>query len=105
MCPSQDPLQVAYQPHAGVDDQIIYLLQEAYTSLDRPNTAVYVMFFDMSSTFNTIQPKLLKARLENMQVDSLLVTWVDDYLTGRPQYVRLQNCVSDRLISNISAPQ
>ena len=105
VCPSQDPLQFAYQPHVGVDDTLIYLLQEAYSSLDRPNTAVRVMFFDFSSAFNTIQPKLLKAKLENMQVDSPLVTWVDDYLTGRPQYVRLQNCVSDRLISNIGAPQ
>ena len=41
----------------------------------------------------------------NMHVDSPLVTWVDDYLMGRLQYVRLQNCVSDRLISNIGAPQ
>ena len=40
-----------------------------------------------------------------MHVDSPLVTWVDDYLMGRLQYVRLQNCVSDRLISNIGAPQ
>ena len=103
--PSQDPLQFAYQPHVGVDDAIIYLLQEAYSSLDRPNTAVRIMFFDFSSAFNTIQPKLLKAKLENMRVDSPLVTWVDDYLTGRPQFVRLQNCVSDRLIGNIGAPQ
>ena len=81
-----------------VDDAIIYLLQEAYSFLDRPNTTFPVMFFDFSSTFNTIQPRLLKAKLENMQVDSPLVTWVDDYLTGRPQYVRLQNGVSDYLI-------
>ena len=63
------------------------------------------MFFDFSSAFNTIQPRLLKAKLENMQVGAPLVTWVDDYLTGRPQFVRLKNCVSDCLISNIGAPQ
>ena len=40
-----------------------------------------------------------------MQVDTPLITWVDDYLTARPQYVRLQNCVSDHLISNTGAPQ
>ena len=63
------------------------------------------MFFDFSSNINTIQPRLLKAKLENMQVDSPLVTSVDDYLTGKPQFVRLQNCVSDHLIGNIGAPQ
>ena len=40
-----------------------------------------------------------------MQVDSPLVTWVDDYLMGRRQYLRLQNCESDRLINNIGIPQ
>ena len=51
------------------------------------------MFFNFCSAFNTIQPRLLRAKLENMQVDSPLVIWVDDYLKGRMQYVRLQNYV------------
>ncbi|TWW68204.1 hypothetical protein D4764_19G0000020 [Takifugu flavidus] len=33
--PFQDPLQFAYQPKVGVDDAVIYLLQRAYSSLDR----------------------------------------------------------------------
>lgn len=33
------------------------------------------------------------------------MSWIIDYLTGRPQYVRLQNCVSDRAVSNSRAPQ
>ena len=30
---------------------------------------------------------------------------LEGYLTGRPQYVRLQHCVSDRVVSNTEAPQ
>ncbi|TWW79253.1 hypothetical protein D4764_10G0002830 [Takifugu flavidus] len=89
--PFQDPLQFAYQPKVGVDDAVIYLLQRAYSSLDR----VRVMFFDFSSAFNTIQPRLLRAMLEKMQMDAPLVSWIEDYLTGRPQFVRLRSCVSD----------
>ncbi|TWW68811.1 hypothetical protein D4764_19G0006090 [Takifugu flavidus] len=70
--PFQDPLQFAYQPKVGVDDAVIYLLQRAYSSLDRLNTTVRVMFFDFSSAFNTIQPRLLRAKLENMQMDAPL---------------------------------
>ncbi len=99
---SADPLQFAYQPHVGVDDAIIYMLQRAYSSVDRPNTTVRIMFFDFSSAFYTIQPSLLKAKLENMQVEAPLVTWIGDYLTGRPQFVRLQNCMSD--LSATSGP-
>ncbi|KAJ8353481.1 hypothetical protein SKAU_G00210480 [Synaphobranchus kaupii] len=38
-------------------------------------------------------------------VDAPLVSWIVNYLTGRPQYVRLQHCVSDRVVSNTGAPQ
>ncbi|TWW73670.1 hypothetical protein D4764_15G0010660 [Takifugu flavidus] len=103
--PFQDPLQFAYQPKVGVDDAVIYLLQRAYSSLDRLNTTVRVMFFDFSSAFNTIQPRLLRAKLEKMQMDAPLVSWIEDYLTGRPQFVRLQSYVSDPLMSNTGAPQ
>ncbi|TWW53816.1 hypothetical protein D4764_0293380 [Takifugu flavidus] len=84
--PFQDPLQFAYQPKVGVDDAVIYLLQRAYSSLDRLNTTVWVMFFDFSSAFNTIQPRLLRAKLENMQMDAPLVSWIEDYLTADFQY-------------------
>ncbi len=63
--------------------------------MDRPNTTVRIMFFDFSSAFNTIQPRLLKTKLENMQVEAPLVTWIGDYLTGRLQFIRLQNCMSE----------
>lgn len=63
------------------------------------------MFFDFSSAFDTIRPALLAERLAVMQVDVHLVSWIVYYLTGRPQYVRLQSCVSDTVISNTGAPQ
>ena len=102
VCPSQDFLQFKCQSHVGVADAINYLLREASSSLDRPPLSA---FFDFSRIFNTIQPRLLKAKLENMRVDSPLITWVNDYLTGRQLCVRLQNCVSDNLIGNIGVPQ
>lgn len=33
--PFIDPLQFAYQPHLGVEDAIIYMLDRAYTHLDK----------------------------------------------------------------------
>lgn len=53
---SQDPLQFVCQPHLGVDDAIIHLLQREYSSLDKPNTSVQIKFFDFWNIFNTIQP-------------------------------------------------
>ncbi|KAI3356959.1 hypothetical protein L3Q82_003596 [Scortum barcoo] len=50
-----DPLQFAYQPHLGVDDAVIYLLQRAHMHLDGGGGTVRITFFDFSSAFNTIQ--------------------------------------------------
>ncbi|KAI3352234.1 hypothetical protein L3Q82_005585 [Scortum barcoo] len=90
-----DPLQFAYQPHLGVDDAVIYLLQRAHMHLDGGGGTVRITFFDFSSAFNTIQPLLLGEKLQVMGVDDTMISWITDYLTGRPQFVRLGSVLSD----------
>ena len=83
----------------------MYLLNRVYAHLDKPGSTGRVTFFDFSSAFNTIRPALLRDKLTAMLVDPPLVSWIVDYLTGRPQYVRLRHCVSDAVVSNTGAPQ
>ncbi|KAI4885627.1 hypothetical protein NFI96_005524 [Prochilodus magdalenae] len=90
-----DPLQFAYREKVGVEDAMLYLFHLAHSHLDKGGSAVRVMFFDFSSAFNTIQPLRLKDKLASMQVYPHLVSWITDYLTGRPQYVRLKDCTSE----------
>lgn len=47
------------------------------------------MFFDFSSAFNKMQPLLFGDELWAMQVDTPLVSWIMDFLSGRPRFVRL----------------
>ena len=82
---SSDPLQFAYQHGIGVDDAVIFLQHRALSHLETPGSTVRIMFFDFSSAFNTIQPALLKDKLENTGVDHHLTYWILDYLTERPQ--------------------
>ncbi len=100
-----DPLQFAYQEKVRVDDAILYLLHRSLSYLDRGSNAVRIVFFDFSSAFNTIQPLLLGDKLKMMGVDSNLVRWIVDYLTGRPQYVRLGDCTCQTVVSSTGAPQ
>ncbi|KAF7649193.1 hypothetical protein LDENG_00145500, partial [Lucifuga dentata] len=79
-----DPLQFAYQLGIGVDDAIIYLLHRSLSHLEHVGSTVRVMFFVFSSAFNTIQPSLLRGKLEGMGVDCHLTAWTIDYLTNRP---------------------
>ena len=95
-----DPLQFAYQENVGVEDAILYLLHRVHSHLDKRDRAVRIMFFDFSSAFNTIQPLMLKDKLLRMGVGTGLVTWITDYLTGRPQFVRLGDHTSQTVVSN-----
>ncbi|KAI4895660.1 hypothetical protein NFI96_004663 [Prochilodus magdalenae] len=90
--PAMDPLQFAYQPGIGVEDAIIHLLHRSLSHLENAGSTVRIMFFDFSSAFSTIQPMLLKDKLECTGLDHHLTTWILDYLTNRPQYVRTQFC-------------
>ena len=102
---ARDPLQFAYQEKVGVDDAITYLLHRTHSHLDKGKSAVRIMFFDFSRAFNTIQPLRLGDKLLQMGVDAHLVSWITDYLTGRPQFVRLKDCLSDTVIGSTGAPQ
>ncbi|KAI4888279.1 hypothetical protein NFI96_012150 [Prochilodus magdalenae] len=102
---AMDPLQFAYREKVGVEDAMLYLLHRAHSHLDKGGSAVRVMFFDFSSAFNTIQPLQLRDKLARMQVDPHLVSWITDYLSGRPQYVRLKDCTSETVVSSTGAPQ
>ena len=102
---SMDALQFAYRQNIGVDDAIIYLLHRSLSHLESAGSAVRIMFFDFSSAFNTIQPTLLRGKMKSAGVDDQLTAWTINYLTDRPQYVRLRNCVSEGVVCSTGAPQ
>uniref|UniRef100_A0A8C8I2H8 Metalloproteinase inhibitor 2 n=1 Tax=Oncorhynchus tshawytscha TaxID=74940 RepID=A0A8C8I2H8_ONCTS len=64
-----------------------------------------MLFIDYSSAFNTIVPSKLVIKLETLGLDPALCNWVLDFLTGRPQVVRVGNNISSPLILNTGAPQ
>ena len=103
--PNMDPLQFAYQPGIGTDDAVLYLLQRSLSHLEDTGNIVKITFFDFSSVFSTIQPSLLRVKMERMGVSDQLAAWTLDYLTDRPQYVRLQDCESDVVVCSTGAPQ
>ena len=100
MIPALDPLQFTYRPGIGVEDAIIYLLHRSLSHLEQVGNTVRVMFFDFSSAFNTIQPAWLRGKLEGAGVDEQLTACTIDYLTNRPQYLRLHDCVSEVVVSS-----
>jgi hypothetical protein len=64
-----------------------------------------MVFIDYSAVFNTIVPSKLIIKLEVLGLNPALCNWVLDFLTGRPQVVKVGNNTSTSLILNTWAPQ
>ncbi|KAI4903708.1 hypothetical protein NFI96_021079 [Prochilodus magdalenae] len=103
--PSLDPLQFAYRPNRSADDAISTTLHLALTHLDNRNTYVRMLFIDFSSAFNTIIPQHLIGKLNLLGLNTSLSNWILDFLTGRPQSVRIGRNTSSTTTLSTGAPQ
>ena len=101
----QDPLQFAYSQGRSTQDAILTLLHSLYEHLDQPRSHARLLFVDFSSAFNTLQPHLLVDKLLAMNVNPRLITWVNSFMTSRPQQVRVSSVLSDVMVTNTGAPQ
>lgn len=66
---NQDLLQFVYRPKVSVEDAALHLLHQTHVHQDTSGGMVWILFLDLSSALNTIQPALLQDKLNNMQVD------------------------------------
>ncbi len=80
-------------------------LHPALTHLDKTDTYVRLLFIDFSSAFNTIIPQQLIHKLVQLGLNTSLCSWLLDFLTGRPQAVRVGSNTSSTITLNTGAPQ
>ncbi len=101
-----DPLQFAYRPNRSTDDAISQVLHSSLTHIDSKNgNYVRLLFIDYSSTFNTIVPTKLAVKLSDLGLNTSLCDWIQDFLTARPQVVKVGQFTSNSITLNIGAPQ
>ncbi len=101
-----DPLQFAYRPNRSTDDAISQVLHSSLTHIDSKNgNYVRLLFIDYSSAFNTIVPTKLAVKLSDLGLNTSLCDWIQDFLTGRPQVVKMGQFTSNSITLNIGAPQ
>ncbi|KAL0170115.1 hypothetical protein M9458_034711, partial [Cirrhinus mrigala] len=99
------PSQFTYRPNGSTDDAISTALHLALTHLDKKDSYVRMLFIDFSSAFNTIIPQQLTQKLVQLGLNTSLYNWLLDFLTGRPQAVRVGSNTSSTIILNTGAPQ
>ncbi len=99
-----DPLQFAYRPNRSTDDAISQVLHLSLTHIDSKNgNYVRLLFIDYSSTFNTIVPTKLAVKLSDLGITSSLCDWIQDFLTARPQVVKVGQFTSNSITLNVGA--
>ncbi len=64
-----------------------------------------MLFIDFSSAFNTIIPQQLINKLNLLGLNNSLCNWILDFLTGRPQSVRVGHNTSSTITLSTGAPQ
>lgn len=102
---SIDPLQYAYRPNRSTSDAIASVLHESLSHLENKDSYVRILFIDYSSAFNTVIPHRLTHKLSSLGLHPDLCDWLLDFLTGRPQSVRIGNRTSASITTNMGTPQ
>ncbi len=101
-----DPLQFAYRSNRSTDKAVSQVLHSSLTHIDSKNgNYVRLLFIDYSSAFNNIVPIKLAVKLTDLGLNSSLCDWIQDFLTGRPQVVKIVAFTSNSITLNIRAPQ
>ncbi len=101
-----DPLQFAYRPNRSTDDAISQVLHSSLTHIDSKNgNYVRLLLIDYSSAFNTIVPTKLAVKLSDLGLNTSLCDWIQDFLTARPQVVKVGQFTSNSITLNVGAPQ
>ncbi|KAI3358148.1 hypothetical protein L3Q82_003149 [Scortum barcoo] len=71
----------------------------------RQDSYVRMLFIDFSSAFNTIIPQQLICKLDKLGLSTSLCNWLLDFLSQRPQAVRVGNNISSSITLSTGAPQ
>lgn len=100
-----DPHQFAYRANRSTDDAITLALHTALNHLEHSGTYVRMLFVDYSSAFNTIIPHILTSKLSDLGLSTQMCHWITDFLTNRPQSVKLGPHKSSTLTLSTGSPQ
>ncbi|KAI2645416.1 hypothetical protein H4Q32_028926 [Labeo rohita] len=100
-----DSLQFAYCPNRSTDNAISSTLHLVLTHLENKDPYVRMLFIDFSSGFNTIIPQQLINKLNLLGLNTSLCNWILDFLTVRPQSVRVGRITSSTTTLSTGAPQ
>ena len=96
--------QYGYRPGRGTGDAIFRFLNDVYESRSRGHLTA-ACFLDLKKAFDSVHHGYLFEILGTLGLDDTVLNWLMSYLTGRSQYTRIGNLVSDKAPVSFGVPQ
>uniref|UniRef100_A0A8C9SXC6 Reverse transcriptase domain-containing protein n=1 Tax=Scleropages formosus TaxID=113540 RepID=A0A8C9SXC6_SCLFO len=100
-----DPLQFAYCHNRYTEEAISHTLHTTLAHLDNKNWYARLLFVDYSSGLNAVIPTELIHKLVGLGLSDRLCNRILDFLTDRPQFVRIGRNISSPLTLNNGTSQ
>ncbi|KAI4897399.1 hypothetical protein NFI96_027278 [Prochilodus magdalenae] len=83
----------------------VTIIHTALTHLEGKDTYVRMLFIDYRSAFNTVIPTKLAGKLLTLGLTPRLCNWVLNFLTDRPQSVRISSPTSSTRTVSTGTPR
>ena len=99
------PMQSAYRKLHSTETALLKIMDDLYRIVDRKKSAVLISL-DLSAAFDTIDHAILTKRLEQrFGISGVALKWLENYLSGRSQYVKIGDEKSALLQCEYGVPQ
>ena len=99
-----DPLQSAYLRGISCETALVKIKSDVDTMLGS-GSAVLMVLLDLSAAFDTIDHRILLHRLEEVGIGGTALAWLENYLEGRKQKVKIHDSFSLPCDLSIGVPQ
>uniref|UniRef100_A0A803SWN1 Reverse transcriptase domain-containing protein n=1 Tax=Anolis carolinensis TaxID=28377 RepID=A0A803SWN1_ANOCA len=101
---SLESCQSGFRPGHGTEMALVALVDDLRRELDRGSVTLLVLL-DISAAFDTIDHGILLRRLSGMGLGGIALQWLQSFLEGRTQMVKLGDTCSDPWPLTCGVPQ
>ena len=99
-----DSRQWAYRKGKSTEQLLIHLTEEWREAAEK-KLYVGILFVDFTKAFDTVLRNMLLQKLNNLGIRGDLLLWIKNYFTEQRQFVRINECDSNRHIMTHRVPQ
>jgi hypothetical protein len=101
---SLSPLQFGFRKNHSTSLALTYFIDKATQALDNRDNFIGI-YVDLSKAFDTVDHRIIAAKLDHYGIRGMMKDWLIDYLRGRSQFVSYNNQASDHLPVTCGVPQ